>query len=245
MPPIQVLMPMGGLGSRFKAQGYTTPKALIQVDGMPMFKRALESFSSLKNARHLFVIRQDQQEEYGLDSQILGQFPGAKITVMKKDTRGAVETAMLAADTIDDKVPIIIADCDIYFESKDYFDKLQRAASDDVDGILLTFASDNPRYSYAEIGEAGKVIRTAEKLVISKHAILGGYFFKSGSLFKSLATKFLSEELPEGLSEYYMSHLFNLLLERRGNVETAEVDTMNIFGTPEELKTYFMEHPRE
>ncbi len=35
-----------------------------------------------------------------------------------------------------------------------------------------------------------------------------------------------------------MSHLFNLLIERSGTVGIANVDTMYIFGTPEELSAY-------
>ena len=53
----QILMPMGGLGSRFAKEGYKTPKPLIEVDGKPMFMRALDSFKPLKNAAHIFVIR--------------------------------------------------------------------------------------------------------------------------------------------------------------------------------------------
>jgi dTDP-glucose pyrophosphorylase len=104
--------------------------------------------------------------------------------------------------------------------------------------MLLTFQSDNPRYSYVEIDEKGKAVRTAEKVVISNHAILGGYFFNSGTLFKDLANEFIANGLPQGLKEYFMSHLFNILLDRKLSIEIADVDIMHIFGTPEELNQY-------
>jgi dTDP-glucose pyrophosphorylase len=241
MSKIQILMPMGGLGSRFAEQGYTIPKPLIPVDGKPMFKRALDSFASLQATDHIFVIRREHEEQYKLSEQIKQHLHDAKISILEENTHGAVETCMLAAHDIDDELPIIIADCDIYFESKSYFEKV---ASNTADGLLLTFESDHPRYSYVEVDENGKAIRTAEKVVISSHAILGGYCFKSGKLFKELSAEFLSNKLPENMKEYFLSHLFNILLAKNGAIEIAEVDNMFIFGTPDELNTYFSDHPQ-
>lgn len=239
MTKIQILMPMGGLGSRFINAGYTTPKPLIPVDSKPMFIRALDSFVGLSEADHIFVLRRNQETQYNLSSQIKAQLPDAKICFLEHNTRGAVETALLATDLIDDNVPIIVADCDIYFESKVYFERVKKAQETGrPDGLLLTFEADHPRYSYVEINSAGKAVRTAEKVVISTHAILGVYFFSSGKLFKHLAQKFVSNDLPKGLKEYFMSHLFNMLIAQDKTVEIANVDTMNIFGTPEELNAY-------
>lgn len=238
-PELQILMPMGGLGSRFANEGYTTPKPLIEVDGKPMFMRALDSFACIDNVQHIFVIRKDHDEKYDLANKILNQLPNSRIAILDHDTDGAVETCLVAKDLINDTVPITIADCDIYFESRNYFKKIEESSrSHTLDAMLLTFQSSDPRYSYVELDQNGKAIRTAEKIVISNHAILGGYFFKSGSLFKELAEKFMNLGLPEGLKEYYMSHLFNLLLEAKGMIEIANTDVMHIFGTPEELNAY-------
>jgi len=239
MAALQVLMPMGGLGSRFAKEGYMTAKPLIEVDGKPMFMRALDSFASIPDVQHIFVIRKEHDEAYDLANQIKQHLPDAKLVILDHDTCGAVETCLIAKDLIDDSLPITIADCDIYFESKTYFDKVAGVSmSNEPDGMLLTFPSDDARYSYVELDRNGKAIRTAEKIVISNHAILGGYFFRSGKLFKQLAERFMQQGLPNGLKEYYMSHLFNMLLEQNGVIEIADIDVMHIFGTPEELNAY-------
>ena len=235
---LQILMPMGGLGSRFANEGYATPKPLIEVDGKPMFMRALDSFASQTDLRYIFVIRAEHVEKYDLKNQILQHIPSAKIAVLDYDTAGAVESCMIAKDLIDDDFPISVADCDIYFESKAYFDKINGSPTLIPDGMLLTFTSDHPRYSYVKLDSTGHAARTAEKVVISDHAILGGYFFKNGRLFKELASDFLSKPLPENLKEYFMSHLFNMLLVRDGMIEIADIDKKYIFGTPEELSEY-------
>ena len=235
VPQLQVLMPMGGLGSRFTDAGYTTPKPLIHVDGKEMFLRALDSFTPVENISYIFVIRKDHDDMYNLRHQISELLPEAKIFILDHDTQGPVETSLIAEDAIDDTLPIVVADCDIYFESTAYFETLKQQS---VDGMLLTFNSDNPRYSYVEVDDSGKAIRTAEKVVISNNALLGGYYFGSGKLFKELAHDFADHELPEGLKEYYLSHLFNMLIERQGTVAIAPIDVMHIFGTPEELDQY-------
>ncbi len=236
MQTLQVLMPMGGLGSRFTDAGYTTPKPLIEVDGKPMFLRALDSFTSATNMQHLFVIRREHDEKYNLANEILALLPNAKIAILDHDTQGAVETCLVAESLIDDTLPITIADCDIYFESQTYFETISQPNL--PDGMLLTFISSDPRYSYVELDGSNTAVRTAEKVVISDHAILGGYFFRSGAIFKEVAKSFVSNPLPDGLKEYYMSHLFNILLGRKANITVADVDTMHIFGTPEELNAY-------
>lgn len=232
---LQVLMPMGGLGSRFSKAGYTTPKALIEVDGKPMFMRALDSFSTVSDIQHIFVIRKEHDDTYGLAAAIRAQLPEAKIAVLDHDTGGAVETCLIARDLIDPTLPITVADCDIYFESAEYFEKVQNG---DADAMLLTFEADDPRYSYVELDADGKAVRTAEKVVISNHAILGGYFFRDAGRFIATAEAFLAAGLPEGLKEYFMSHLFNMLLTEQAAIEIAAIDTMHIFGTPEELDAY-------
>jgi len=232
---VQILMPIGGLGSRFTDRGYITPKPLIEVDGKPMFMKVLDSFSDFEKPIHTFVVRREHVDKYKIDEKIKDELPEANISILDHNTDGAVETCLIADKYINDDLPIIIADCDVYFESKEYSNKIQ---DNNIDGLLLTFNSSNPRYSYVELDENSNVTRTAEKIVISNYAILGGYFFKTGRLFKETAKNFVNNPLPDNLSEYFVSHLFNMLIQSGKKVEIAIIDKKDIFGTPEELEEY-------
>ena len=232
---LTVLMPMGGLGKRFADAGYDTPKPLIDVDGKPMFLRALESFPSSWQIEHAFVIRADQDERFNLKHLIESACPGARVNVLHHNTRGAVETCLAAKNEVNQNLPIIIADCDIRFKSAQY---AAMAESGDYDGLLVGFHSHDPRYSFAELDSHGLVVRTAEKVAISEHALLGGYYFASAASFFNLADRFTSERLPKGLKEYYLSHLFNMMLAEGSRVGFAETDSYDIWGTPEELASY-------
>ncbi len=230
-----VLMPMGGLGSRFAKAGYKTPKPLIEVDGRPMFLRASESFPSHWDIDHAFVVRAEHEELYGLASMIKDACPGARVALLDHDTRGPVETCLEARDFVDPDIPIVIADCDIRFRSRRYVELAEQGV---CDGILAGFYSQDARYSYAELDGDGFVTRTAEKRPISTHALLGGYWFRTARYFYELADRFMEDGLPEGLAEYYLSHLYNIALANGARVGFAEVDGYDIWGTPEELIAY-------
>jgi NDP-sugar pyrophosphorylase family protein len=189
MATLQVLMPMGGLGTRFRKVGVTTPKPLIEVDGAPMFQRALRSFAPWTGEKTVtVVVRADDDREHGLARQVLAAEPSADIVLLDHDTRGAVETCLQARDRLDPDQPLVIMDCDIAFDSPEYFQVLAQAAQTrDVDGLLLSFRSTEPRYSFAEVGPDGLVVRTAEKRAISSDALMGVYSFTSARVFLEAA----------------------------------------------------------
>lgn len=239
MKTIQILMPMGGLGQRFKDEGYETPKPLIEVDGKAMFLKALASFDAYPGEKqHLFVVRQDAEDEYGLASSIKLLLPDAKITMLDHNTRGAVETCLLSRELIDPELPLIIMDCDISFMSDDYFSKVSEIALNQAyDGLMLSFDSNEPRFSYVRTNEAGEVVETAEKKAISNNALAGAYCFGSGKTFIDAADKLLQEPLGENMKEYYMSYLYNVLLSTGKKVIVAKGDFTS-YGTPKELQEY-------
>ncbi len=57
---MNILIPMAGLGDRFKREGYDKPKPLIDVNGKPMIQRVVESLG-LKG-RYIFVINKNIEQ---------------------------------------------------------------------------------------------------------------------------------------------------------------------------------------
>ncbi|SDO32855.1 glycosyltransferase family 2 protein [Geodermatophilus sp. DSM 45219] len=239
MTTLQVLMPMGGLGTRFRKVGISTPKPLIEVDGAPMFQRALRSFAPWTgDKRVVVVVRADDDAEHGLARQVLEAEPGADIVLLDHDTRGAVETCLEARDRLDPDLPLVIMDCDIAFDSPEYFRVLDEAVrSRDVDGLLLSFASTEPRYSFAEVGPDGIVVRTAEKQAISSDALMGVYSFTSARVFLEAADRLMARQIDAAMPEYYVSLVFNELISSGRRVGLVRGD-FYCFGTPEELAAY-------
>ena len=233
---LQVLMPMGGLGQRFRDAGFTTPKPLIEVDGVPMFRRALTSFEPYPGERSLtVVVRQDDDASNGISALIQEAHPGATVVPLTRNTRGAVESALEARAVLDRDQPLVVMDCDIAFDSPEYFRTITER--EDVDGVLLSFRSDQPRYSYVEVSPEGLAVRTAEKDPISPHALMGAYFFRRAGLFIDAGDRLMSRPIGADMKEYYMSLAFNELIAAGRRVAVASGDFYS-FGTPDELAAY-------
>ena len=101
--------------------------------------------------------------------------------------------------------------------------------------MLVSFESLEPRYSYAEVDGNMIVKRTAEKEVISSHALCGAYFFSSAKGFLKAAHKLMNEPVFTK-PEYYVSLLYNYLLADGETVRLAQMEEYYSYGTPEELR---------
>lgn len=242
MRQLHIIMPMAGEGSRFAKAGWTTPKPLIELRGVPLFQRAIGSVALPGvEMKYSFIVRQEHIDKQHIDQLIKAILPEARVFSVLKTTRGAVETCLVAEDAIYDEDAIVVMDCDLEFRSVGYNELVGRALSvsaEEADGgALVSFESNNPRYSYAQVDDQGRVLRTAEKEPISNHALCGAYFFGSGKDFKRLANQLL-EDGTHGKAEFYVSLLYNYLLAEGKVVRLAPMEEYYSYGTPEELKRY-------
>lgn len=233
---------MAGEGSRFLKEGWTTPKPLIELNGQPLFKHAISSVTDKDiQMKYSFIVRQEHIDKYQIDKGIRSFLPEANLFSVVKTTRGAVETCLIAENAIADDDAVIVMDCDLEFRSKKFMEIIKQILNKPIEeatgGALVSFESNEPRYSYAALGEDGFVARTAEKEVISNHALCGAYFFASGRRFKQIAHLLLAESAFTK-PEYYVSLLFNYLLKDGEKVWLAPMEEYYSYGTPEELKRY-------
>ena len=242
MRPLHIIMPMAGEGSRFLKEGWTTPKPLIELKGVPLFKRAIGSVAvDGAPMKYSFIVRKEHIDRYHIDEQIKAILPYANVFFVEKTTRGAVETCLVAEPAIAVDDSIVVMDCDLEFRSKGYTQGIKTILEQPVKkvngGLLVSFESTEPRYSYAEVDENMIVRRTAEKEVISHHALCGAYFFSSAKGFLNAAHRLLNEPVFTK-PEYYVSLLYNYLLANGETVRFATMEEYYSYGTPEELKRF-------
>ena len=243
MRKLHVIMPMAGEGSRFKQVGINIPKPLIKVDGTSLFIKSLSSIKDSFNFDDLKVtciIQSKHDVDNKFSKAITNELHSANIVVLPKLTNGAVETCLSAMSFIDDNEAILIMDCDLEWRCHNYTNMIKHLLEEDysaVGGMLLSFKSDNPRYSYALVKD-GIVVKTAEKCVISDNALVGAYYFNTSQDFIHAANKLLEESSLSEVKEYYVSLLYNYIINDGKSVLLYSVDSMNSFGTPEELDEY-------
>ena len=240
--PLHIIMPMAGEGSRFMKEGWTTPKPLIKLNGRELFLHAIDSIDiSGIEMKYSFIVRQEHIDKYGIDKEIKAIIPHANIFAVQETTRGAVETCLMAREVIEEEDAVLVMDCDLEFISQGFNVLIKEILSKSVEevngGVLVSFDSNESRYSYAAINSEGFVTRTAEKEVISRHALCGAYFFSSARSFIYAADS-LMHQTNFSKSEYYVSLLYNYLLQRGEIVRLAEMEAYYSYGTPEELNRY-------
>lgn len=229
---LNLIMPMGGGGTRFGNHGFELPKPLIPIYGKPFFYWATRSIEKNVELNSLtFVVLQDHVDRFGIDKEIGEYFPNAKLQVIPEVLPGAVLTCKAGIEQIPDNEPILFNDCDHLFLCREFYDFCKREAFNDCDGALLTFKSDEDRFSFVAYGEDGLVNRTVEKEVISNDAICGAYYFKDRETFLSATEEYLTKC---AYKEFFVSGVYNIMAEHGKKIISMNTDIHVSFGTPSE-----------
>lgn len=231
---IHYIMPMAGRGLRFSKQGFDFPKPLIEIYGKPFFYWSTQSVRKFVELISLdFVVLQEHIDKFEIDAKVREYFPEARIHVLSEVTEGAVITCMKGVEGIDDEYPVLFNDCDHLFKCTKFNEFCNQNFKDEIDGILLTFESNEPKFSFVGKNEDGNVIRTAEKDVISNEAICGCYYFRNKNVFLRAAKEYL---IKCNYSEYFMSGVYNVMLDNGLCIKSLMTDFHVPFGVPDEYK---------
>ena len=234
MKKYNLLIPIAGRGKRFVDAGYKVPKQFIRIGKKQLIDISIDCFD-INACNLIFVVRDDQISNFNVD-KILKLKYGEDITIVVTDgmTDGSVSSCLLAEEHINNNIPLFIHTLDIEFAP---VVRPEQICQSDSDGLLLTFKSNSSNYSYALLNEENSVIRTAEKKVISDQACVGIYYFKTGKLFCESAKEMIERNIRTN-NEFYISPLYNILIEKNLTVKTKSVEKMHIFGTPKEFEFY-------
>ena len=238
---LHIIVPMAGEGSRFKEIGIDTPKPLIEFDNKPLFINAMKTVDNVPFDSITFIVRKEHIEKWHIDEVIKKWYPEAFIIAIEKTTRGAAETTFFAirelilnniADFTDS---MLIMDCDVMVDSAEWKAII---ANPKFDGVLLSFEANDPRYSYAAVVK-GKVVKTAEKSVISSHALTSPYFIKKIEDFVDSFHEMEEFHDANGdmtYKELYVSILYNFMIANGKKIILVNADKITSLGTPEELE---------
>lgn len=232
---------MAGRGSRFVSAGYRDPKPLIPLGGKPMIEWVIENVRPSRPHRFTFICLAEHLERYPEMSPTLHRLaPGCHILAVDAVTEGAACTVLLARSVIDRDEPLMIANSDQYIEVK-IDDYLRRMDDNCSDGLIMTFASDHPKWSYCGMSPDGAVSEVAEKRVISNEATVGVYNFSRGCDFVAAAETMIARDLRVN-GEFYVAPVYNILIERGARIVTAKIGCeaagMWGLGTPDDLERF-------
>lgn len=232
---------MAGRGSRFADAGYDYPKPLIPVGGKPMIQWVIENVRPLIPHRFVFVCLADHLTKYPAVAATLRHLcPGCEIVKVENITEGAACTVLLARALIDSEDPLMIANADQFVEVG-IDDYLTEGCVKHADGLIMTFWSNHPKWSYCRLNIAGYVEEVVEKKVVSNEATVGIYNFSRGSDFVRAAMKMIEKDLRVN-GEFYVAPVYNELIAEGLKVVVSntgrEYNGMFGLGVPEDLEFF-------
>mgnify|MGYP000949060583 CR=1 FL=1 len=234
---LNVLIPMAGLGSRFKDAGYVFPKPLVEVDGKPMIQAVVESLRV--NAKYTYIVQKEHYDKYNLSYLLNLITPECNIIQVEGITEGAAVTSLLAKEYINNNSPLIMANSDqiVEWNSRQFIYDLM---TNNADGGIATFKSTHPKWSYAKVDDNGLVTEVAEKKPISNIATVGIYYWKHGSDFVKYAEQMIHKNIRTN-GEFYVCPVFNEAIADNKRIFTSDIKKMWGIGTPDDLR-YYMEN---
>lgn len=237
---IRIVIPMAGRGSRFEAAGYELPKPLIEIHGVPMIEVVVRNLHLKTPHQFLFLALREHLDRYDLPARLQAISPGCQVVPVEETTQGAACTILLARHLFEDEEPLLLANSDqyLYVDMNGFVADMGRRH---LDGLIMTFPANHPKWSYARVDPAGLVQEVAEKRPISKHATTGVYLFRRGRDFVRAAERMIERDLRVQ-GEFYTAPVFNELLAEGARVGIyaigPEGEAMFGLGTPEDLEDF-------
>jgi len=234
---INIIIPMAGMGSRFASAGYSKPKPFIDVKGKPMIVRVIENLG-IHNAKYILIARKEHLEaEKELVETIKKDYPVEFVSIDKL-TEGAACTALFAHKYINNDDPLLIANSDqiVDINIQEYIDDCMERG---LDGSILTFYSNNAKWSYAKLDSENIVVEVKEKEVISNNATVGIYYFAKGSNFVNSALDMIIRN-DRVNNEFYVCPTYNYVIKDGAKIGIYNISeaAMHGTGTPEDLNKY-------
>jgi len=232
MNKINIVIPMAGLGSRFKSSGYTVPKPLIPINDKPMIQHAVDTLGIRGN--YIFVC----QKEHNLKPHLEAISPGCEIIEIDYMTKGSACTILLAEKYINNDLPLIIANCDqiMWWDDKSFSTFVKNYS---YDGFVVTYTEYTPKNSYVRLNREGFAVEFAEKNVISSISLNGIHYWKHGKDFVFSAQNMIKIN-EQCNNEFYVAPTYNSLIKNGKKIGVYHIpnEQHHAVGTPEDLIKY-------
>lgn len=236
---LNIVLPIAGRGSRFAKEGYTLPMPLIPIHGYPMIQVVTENLRPKCEHRFIYICKKEHIEKFDLENK-LRSYTGEENTVIipiDYMTEGQVCTVLVAKDYINNDDALMSANADQWVDI-DINDYLGDMESRNLDGLIMTMKSDDPKWSFARTDKNGYVTETAEKIPISDDATVGIYNFRNGSDLVRAAEQMIREDVRVN-GEFYTCPRYNYLIKERKKIGVFSVGKeyagMYGLGIPKDL----------
>lgn len=235
---MNIIIPLGGLGQRFKEDGYSSPKPLINILGKQMIFHVIDNLN-LTEDDNLFLIYNKELNKYSFNTILKNRYPKINLIELNKQTEGAAETILIGLNSLIPELlnrKCILLDCDTFYN----IDIINIYQNEDKNMIFcFKDNQEKPIFSYLNITENNIIIDIKEKVKISEYANTGCYCFSNGNILKKYCEKIISKNIREK-NEFYTSCVIKEMLNDKHIFKShiINIDSFSCVGTPLQLKIY-------
>jgi dTDP-glucose pyrophosphorylase len=233
---MNILIPMAGLGDRFKRAGFLRTKPMIPILDKPMIEWAINSLGV--NGNFIFILNNKNEEFNELKNLLNKICKNPKIIDIDYLTEGPASTSLLAKEYINNDDPLLIINCDqiMTWDSNNFLEFIKKFKDD---GFVVTYEIKTIKNSYVKIDEFGYAIKFAEKEIISDYSLNGIHYWTKGKDFVMSAEKMIKKNIRVN-GEFYIAPTYNELLLENKKIKIYHIDKNKHWsvGTPEDLNIF-------
>jgi capsule biosynthesis phosphatase len=240
-----ILIPIGGIGSRFKKNGYNNPKALINVLGKPIIFWLLDNLILKQDIDFIYIPYNKEYQNYRLEDLLKKNYPHIKFKffMLSENTRGAAETINIALKdlckySIEDQ-PILCLDSDNF-----YIEDILLKWRGENKVFVFRDEQDKPIYSYVDIRNE-VICDIVEKTKISNNACTGAYAFDSWRNVLNYTNEIIINNIKDK-NEFYTSTVIKQMIKKNIQFYYGIVKKKNYIclGTPLQIRLFCNNFPR-
>ena len=231
-----IIIPMAGLGQRFKSEGFDEPKPLIKIEGKTLIRHSVSTLGI--RGKYIFITRKFDNPKYNklLSEEFSKLGVEYEEIILDNTTSGAVETCLAAVNIIDKEDELIITNCDqdLSWDANSFMNSARMS-----DGCVVTHSSSDIKNSFCKLVD-GKVVDLAEKKAISDIALVGIHYWKKAKDFIDSAHSLMRDFTRKNKPECYISETYNYLISSGSDISNyhLEPNQYSSLGTPADVKKY-------
>jgi capsule biosynthesis phosphatase len=241
---MNIIIPLGGKGERFKTLGYTKPKPLIKVLGREIICWLIDNLNHTYISDIIIPYNSDLIP-FRFEDFIKYKYPklSFKFIPLKEQTEGAAETILIAANLIINNNNIMCIDGDNFFN----IDIIDLYLKNTNKNCIFGFYDSNtePIYSYLKLNKLNHIVEIKEKNKISDIACCGVYCFENKTVLENVCKFILDNKIKQN-NEYYISNVFAEMIKREIIVDSIIIPQSNFIclGTPLQVKIFCNNIPK-
>lgn len=252
-PGLTVMIPLGGIGSRFQKEGYLRPKPFISVLGRPMLLWVLDNLH-LGPDDELVIVYDPAFLKAKFWPLITDKFPNVRRVELPGPTRGAAETVLIGLKGLPPSArarPVVLCDGDTFY-TNDILSRYRACAEQQENGVFYFRDTDpKPIYSYVTLNGDGVVTDVKEKVKISDNANSGCYCFASGNRLmaecQALLESGLKQLSQDKVGEFYTSGVIKAMVTAGDTFRGLELSPadFHVLGTPAQVRDFCVSWPEQ